>query len=62
MYILYIYIYIFIFIAALKYCTLNNGAFYNLGRIDASEIQQSLSELGMSVSKKDAQKILQRYL
>lgn len=30
------------------------------GRIDASEIQQSLGELGIDISKEDAQKILQR--
>lgn len=31
------------------------------GRIDASEIQQSLAELGMDVSRENALKILQRF-
>lgn len=36
--------------------------FYVLsGRIDASEIQQSLAELGMDVNREDALKILQRF-
>lgn len=30
------------------------------GRIDASEIQQSLGELGIEISKEDSLKILQR--
>ncbi|TKS79941.1 Calcium-binding mitochondrial carrier protein SCaMC-1 [Collichthys lucidus] len=33
----------------------------NDGRIDASEIQQSLAELGMDVNREDALKILQRF-
>lgn len=32
-----------------------------LGRIDASEIQQSLAELGIDISKEDSLKILQRF-
>lgn len=31
------------------------------GRIDASEIQQSLAELGMDISRQNALKILQRF-
>lgn len=31
------------------------------GRIDASEIQQSLAELGINLSKEDARKILHRF-
>lgn len=31
------------------------------GRIDASEIQQSLAELGMDISTENSQKILQRF-
>lgn len=31
------------------------------GRIDASEIQQSLAELGIDLSREDALKILQRF-
>lgn len=31
------------------------------GRIDSSEIQQSLAELGIDVSGEDALKILQRF-
>lgn len=31
------------------------------GRIDASEIQQSLAELGIDISRENAQKILQRF-
>uniref|UniRef100_A0A673ALM6 EF-hand domain-containing protein n=1 Tax=Sphaeramia orbicularis TaxID=375764 RepID=A0A673ALM6_9TELE len=34
----------------------------NDGRIDASEVQQSLAELGINISREDAQKILQRRL
>ncbi len=32
------------------------------GRIDASEIQQSLGELGMDISRENALKILQRFV
>lgn len=40
-----------------------NAGFFNVmsGRIDASEIQQSLAELGMYISSEDARKILQRF-
>lgn len=31
------------------------------GRIDSTEIQQSLAELGMHISSEDAQKILHRF-
>lgn len=34
---------------------------YVSGRIDSSEIQQSLAELGIGVSGEDALKILQRF-
>lgn len=35
--------------------------FFMSGRIDATEIQQSLAELGLDISKVDALKILQRF-
>lgn len=36
--------------------------FFNVsGRIDASEIQQSLAELGIDISRENALKILQRF-
>lgn len=46
------------------YCSIQcfNAGFYVLsGRIDSSEIQQSLSELGLHISSEDARKILQRF-
>lgn len=32
------------------------------GRIDITEIKQSLAELGLDITKEDAEKILKRYL
>lgn len=54
-----IYIYKLILKNSLQLC------FYNIyvmtGRIDASEIQQSLAELGIDISRENALKILQRF-
>lgn len=47
--------------------SVNGTLIFNLssswtGHIDASEVKQSLADLGLDITKEEAQKILQRYL